>query len=62
MAESNKFDKLNIIKKIRLTNQKYHRKAEMKNNPYWKMAYQLFLILINLKERYQLIELNDFFH
>ena len=62
-AQSDKLDKLNLSKKtLDELVKKYRRKAEMKNDSYLKMAYQLFLILINLKERYQLIELNDFFH
>jgi hypothetical protein len=61
-AQSDKLDKLNLSKNtLDELVKKYRRKAEMKNDSYLKMAYQLFLILTNLKERYQLNELNDFF-
>ena len=61
-AKSEKLDKLNLTKNsLDELVKKYRRKAEMKNDSYLKMAYQLFLILTTLKERYQLSELNDFF-
>ena len=51
-AKSEKLDKLNLTKNsLDELVKKYRRKAEMKNDSYLKMAYQLFLILTTLKER-----------